>query len=166
MSNLRLALRMLFRTPALTTVAIVSLAVGIGANAAIFSLYNQMLLRPLPVAGPYGLVNLGAPGPKHGSQSSNNAGGSEYTFSYPMFRDLQKARTRFSGIAAHRQLETNLGYQGQTTAGNGMLVSGNYFGVLGLTSAAGRRSVPRTTARLAPTRSRSSATPTGGPALR
>jgi predicted permease len=97
-----------------------------------------MLLRPLPVADPYRLVNLGAPGPKHGSQSSNNAGGSEYTFSYPMFRDLEQAKTRFSGIAAHRQLEANLGYKGQTTSGLGMLVSGSYFGVLGLTPAAGR----------------------------
>ena len=138
MPNLRLALRMLFRTPALTGIAILSLAIGIGANAAIFSLYNQMLLRPLPVADPYGLVNLGAPGPKHGSQSSNNAGSSEYTFSYPMFRDLQKAKTRFSGIAAHRQLEANLAFQGQTSSGLGMLVSGSYFGVLGLTPAAGR----------------------------
>ena len=138
MSNLRLALRMLFRTPALTAIAILSLAIGIGANAAIFSLYNQMLMRPLPVADPDGLVNLGAPGPKHGSQSSNNAGSQEYTFSYPMFRDLEKAKTRFSGIAAHRQLETNLAFQGQTTAGLGMLVSGSYFGVLGLTPAAGR----------------------------
>jgi predicted permease len=138
MPNLRLALRMLFRTPALTAIAILSLAIGIGANAAIFSLYNQMLLRPLPVADPYALVNLGAPGPKHGSQSSNNAGSSDYTFSYPMYRDLEKARTRFSGIAAHRQIETSLSFQGQTTTGEGMLVSGSYFGVLGLTPAAGR----------------------------
>ena len=138
MTNLRLALRMLFRTPALTAIAILSLAIGIGANAAIFSLYNQMLMRPLPVADPYALVNLGAPGPKHGSQSSNNAGSQEYTFSYPMFRDLEKAKTRFSGIAAHRQLETSLSFEGQTTAGQGMLVSGSYFGVLGLTPAAGR----------------------------
>ena len=54
MPNLRLALRMLFRTPALTAIAILSLAIGIGANAAIFSLYNQMLLRPLPVRDPAG----------------------------------------------------------------------------------------------------------------
>ena len=138
MPNLRLALRMLFRTPALTTIAILSLAIGIGANAAIFSLYNQMLLRPLPVGDPYALVNLGAPGPKSGSQSSNNAGSQEYIFSYPMFRDLEKAKTRFSGIAAHRQLEVNVGFQGQTTIGPGMLVSGSYFGVLGVKPAAGR----------------------------
>jgi predicted permease len=138
MPNLRLALRVLFRTPALTSVAILSLAIGIGANAAIFSLYNQMLLRPLPVHDPAGLVNLGAPGPKHGSQSSNNAGSQEYTFSYPMFRDLEKAPTRFSGVAAHRQLDANLAFKGQTSSGLGMLVSGGYFGVLGLTPAAGR----------------------------
>jgi predicted permease len=138
MANLRLALRMLFRTPALTAIAVLSLAVGIGANAAIFSLYNQMLLRPLPVPEPHRLVNLGAPGPKQGSQSSNNAGSSEYTFSYPMFRDLEQAKTRFSGMAAHRQLDANLSFQGQTTSGVGMLVSGSYFGVLGLTPAAGR----------------------------
>ena len=93
-SNLRLAFRMLLRTPALTSIAILSLAIGIGANAAIFSLYNQMLLRPLPVRDPYQLVNLGAPGPKPGSQSSNQAGSSENVFSYPMFRDLEKAKTR------------------------------------------------------------------------
>jgi predicted permease len=138
MPNLRLALRMLFRTPALTAVAILSLAIGIGANAAIFSLYNQMLLRPLPVREAGRLVNLGAPGPKHGSQSSNNAGSSEYTFSYPMFRDLEKAKTRFSGIAAHRLLDANLQFSGQTSTGLGMFVSGGYFGVLGLTPAAGR----------------------------
>ena len=138
MPNLRLALRMLLRTPALTAIAVLSLAIGIGANAAIFSLYNQMLLRPLPVRDPYGLVNLGAPGPKPGSQSSNNAGSSEYTFSYPMFRDLEKAKTRFSGVAAHRTLQANVGYKGQTTTGPGMFVSGSYFGVLGLSPAAGR----------------------------
>ena len=138
MANLRLAFRMLVRTPALTLIAILSLAIGIGANAAIFSLYNQMLLRPLPVRDPYQLVNLGAPGPKPGSQSSNQAGSSENVFSYPMFRDLEKAKTRFSGIAAHRTLETNLGFKGQTLSGQGMLVSGSYFGVLGLTPAAGR----------------------------
>jgi predicted permease len=138
MTNLRLAVRMLFRTPAISLIAILSLAIGIGANTAIFSLYNQMLLRPLPVRDPHALVNLAAPGPKNGSQSSNQAGSAENTFSYLMFRDLEKAKGRFTGVAAHRLVDANLGFKGQTTAGQGMLVSGSYFDVLGLTPAAGR----------------------------
>ena len=66
MINGKLAFRTLFKSPFVTTVAIVSLALGIGANAAIFSLFDQMLLRPLPVAEPERLVNLGAPGPEAG----------------------------------------------------------------------------------------------------
>ena len=69
MLNLKFALRTLFKTPFVTIVAIVSLALGIGANAAIFSLFNQMLLRPLPVPAPDRLVNLAVPGPKPGGSS-------------------------------------------------------------------------------------------------
>src|SRR6266550_3920102 len=100
MVSLKLALRMLFKTPFVTIVAIVSLALGIGANAAIFSLFNQMLLRPLPVPQPDRLVNFGAPGPKQGSNSCSQAGDCDTVFSYPMFRDLEKAQTTFTGIAA------------------------------------------------------------------
>ena len=64
MANLKLALRRLLKTPFVSLVAIVSLALGIGANAAIFSLFDQMLLAPLPVSEPDRLVNLAAPGPK------------------------------------------------------------------------------------------------------
>jgi hypothetical protein len=71
MANVKFAVRTLFKTPLVTFVAIVSLALGIGANAAIFSLFNQMLLRPLPVPQPDRLVNLSAPAPKPGSQSCN-----------------------------------------------------------------------------------------------
>src|SRR6478735_12770316 len=102
MTNLKLAFRTLFRTPFVTIVAVLSLALGIGANSAIFSMFNQMLLRSLPVREPERLVNLGAPGPNPGSQSCTNAGGCDEVFSYPMFRDLEKANTGFSGIAAHR----------------------------------------------------------------
>ena len=63
MPNIRLALRALFKSPFVTLVAILSLALGIGANSAIFSLFDQMLLRPLPVPRPNELVNLKAPGP-------------------------------------------------------------------------------------------------------
>ena len=88
MTSLRFALRTLFRTPFVTAIAVLSLALGIGANTAIFSLFNQMLLRPLPVQSPGSLVNLAAPGPKPGSHSCGKAGGCDVVLSYPMFRDL------------------------------------------------------------------------------
>jgi predicted permease len=138
MNQLKLALRTLFKTPFVTLVAIVSLALGIGANSATFSLMYQMLLRALPVAEPEQLVNLSAPGPKPGSQSCNNAGDCDVVFSYPMFRDLEREQTVFTGIAAHRTFSANLAYRGQTLDGQGMLVSGSYFPVLGLQPAAGR----------------------------
>jgi len=102
MRHVKLAGRMLLKTPLVTAVAVVSLALGIGANAAIYSLFDQMLLRPLPVPEPTRLVNLGAPGPKPGSTQCSQAGDCEQVFSYPMFRDLERAQTVFTGIAAHK----------------------------------------------------------------
>src|SRR3954469_13167108 len=142
MPNLKFALRTLFKTPFVTIVAIVSLALGIGANAAIFSLFNQALLKPLPVPEPARLVNLAAPGPKPGSTSCNQAGDCETVFSYPMFRDLEKVQTPFTGIAAHVNFGANLSARGQTQNGQGLLVSGGYFPVLGLTPALGRLLTP------------------------
>ena len=127
--NLKFALRMLFKTPFVTLVAIVSLALGIGANSAIFSIFNQMLLRALPVQEPERLVNLSAPGPKPGSQSCNQAGDCDEVFSYPMFRDLQRSRRSSPGIAAHRLFGANLCRPGQTLNGEGLLVSGSYFSI-------------------------------------
>ena len=136
--NLKLAFRRLLKTPFVSLVAIVSLALGIGANAAIFSLFDQTLLRPLPVVRPAELVNLSAPGPKPGSKSCGQAGDCESVFSYPMFRDLERLQTVFTGIAAHVGFGANLAYRGQTTNAQGMLVSGSYFPVLGLQPALGR----------------------------
>ena len=138
MSKLRFAFRTLMKTPLVTAVAIASLALGIGANVAIFSIFNQMILRPMPVADPYELVNLAAPGPKPGSNSCNNAGNCEVVFSYAMFRDLGRDQTVFTGIASHRVFGANLAYRGQTASSQGMLVSGSYFSVLGLNPAVGR----------------------------
>src|SRR5438034_4873614 len=138
MGNLKLAFRMLFKTPFVTIVAIVSLALGIGANAAIFSLFDQLLLRNLPVQEPGQLVNLSAPGPKPGGTSCNMAGSCDEVFSYPMFRDLEKIQTVFTGIAAHRTFGANLSYAKQTINGEGMMVSGSYFPVLGLRPVIGR----------------------------
>jgi predicted permease len=142
MPNLRLALRTLFKSPFITLVAILSLSLGIGANSAIFSLFDQMLLRPLPVPRPGELVNLKTPGPKPGSNSCSQAGGCDEIFSYPMFRDLEKAQTSFTGIAAHRNFGGSVGYQGTSLSADGLLVSGSYFPVLGLTPALGRLFTP------------------------
>ena len=138
MTNLKLALRTLFRTPFVTAVAILSLALGIGANAAIFSIFNQMLLSNLPVQQPEALVNLSSPGPKQGSTSCNNAGSCDDVFSYPMFRDIQKMQTVFTDVAAHVSFGANLSFDNQTISGEGMLVSGSYFPVLGVQPHIGR----------------------------
>jgi predicted permease len=138
MLNLKFALRTLFKTPFVTIVAIVSLALGIGANAAIFSLFDQLLLKPLTVPAPDRLVNFTAPGPKPGSTSCNQAGDCEAVFSYPMFRDLERVQTVFTGIAAHVTFGANLAARGQTESAEGLLVSGSYFPVLGITPAIGR----------------------------
>jgi putative ABC transport system permease protein len=139
MSNLRLAVRNLVKTPFVTSVAILSVALGIGANSAIFSLFNQILLRPLPVPEPARLVNLVSPGPRSGSTSCGGAGSCDQVFSYPMFRDLERVQTVFTGIAAHNAAGVSLSWQGQSDGGGeGMLVSGSYFSVLGVQPALGR----------------------------
>jgi predicted permease len=90
------------------------------------------------VQAPEELVNLEAPGPKSGSTSCNNAGGCDEIFSYPMFRDLEKQQTVFTGLAAHRLFGANFAYEGETRSGSGALVSGSYFPVLGVRPAIGR----------------------------
>jgi predicted permease len=142
MPNFRLAFRTLLKAPFLTAIAVASLALGIGANAAIFSLFHELLLQPLPVPTPDALVNLAAPGPKPGSTSCGRAGDCDVVFSYPMFRDLERQQTVFSGIAAHVLSQCNLAYDGQTTAEDMMYVSGSYFPTLGLAPAAGRLLAP------------------------
>jgi putative ABC transport system permease protein len=139
MRNLKLALRTLSRTPFVTVVAVLSLALGIGANAAIYSLFDEMLLRPLPVTHPEQLVNFKAPGPQNGSNSCNMAGNCDEVLSYPMFRDLERANTAFSGIAGHFLFGVNVAMPGQTAInGRGVFVSGSYFPLLGVRAALGR----------------------------
>ena len=138
MVSLELAVRVLARTPVVTAVAVASLALGIGANAAIYSLFHQAIFRSLPVAEPTRLVNLEAPGPKPGSDSCNQAGGCDEVFSYPMFRDLQREQTVLTDLAAHRAFGLSLAYAGQTFSGQGTFVSGGYFPTLGLQPRRGR----------------------------
>ena len=142
MRNVKLAFRTLAKTPFVTTVAVLSLALGIGANAGIYSIFEQLLREPLPVPHPEQLVNLGDPGPNPGMQSCGQAGGCDVVFSYPMLRDLQKANTGFSGIAGHVLFGANVAYGDQTMNTQGLEVSGSYFPVLQLTPAAGRLFTP------------------------
>jgi predicted permease len=143
MTNLKLAFRTLLKTPFVTLVAVASLALGIGSNAAIFSLFDQLLLRPIPGARDQGqLVNLGAPGPNPGSQSCGQAGGCDVVFSYPMFRDLEKSPAGFTAIAAHRNFAANVAYKNQTLNTEGLFVSGSYFPMLGVTPSVGRLLTP------------------------
>ncbi|MES2123332.1 MAG: ABC transporter permease [Gemmatimonadota bacterium] len=138
MGNIKLALRLLLKTPFVTMVAVVSLALGIGANAAIFSMIDQMLLRPLPVVEPSQLVNFSSPGPNPGSQSCSQIGECDEVYSWEMFRDLQREQRVFTDIAAHVNFGANFSANGQTVSGDGLMVSGSYFPVLGLVPAVGR----------------------------
>ena len=138
MRSLRFAVRTLFRTPFVTAIAIVSLGLGIGATAGIFSVFHQVLLQSLAVPDPSELVNLSAPGPKPGFGSCGRAGDCEAVFSYAMFRDLQRTQSVFTGIAAHVGFGANLASGAQTSSSEGLLVSGSYFPVLELQPALGR----------------------------
>jgi predicted permease len=136
MSNLRIVLRSLARTPVFATVAILSLALGIGVNTAIFSLLDQLLLRTLPVERPQELVFLYSDGPWQGSYSSDEGGGP--SFSYPLFRELQKVQTPFAGLAGARNDSVSLAVNNQASHGSARMVSGNYFDLLGVRPAIGR----------------------------
>ncbi|MEM9595334.1 MAG: ABC transporter permease [Acidobacteriota bacterium] len=138
MADLPVAVRSLLKTPMVTAVAVLSLALGIGANAAIFSLFERVLVRPLPVPEPHQLVTLQSPGPKSGSMSTTLTGGDTEIFSYPMFLDLERADEAQISVAGHRPFGGHLSYGGETTEGAGYLVSGGYFDVLGLRPAVGR----------------------------
>ncbi|HVZ48960.1 MAG TPA: ABC transporter permease [Gemmatimonadaceae bacterium] len=139
MQTLKVAFRTLRKSPFVTTIAVVSLALGIGANAAMYSSFYQMLLQPIPVVpNTQELVKLGAPGPKPGSQSCNDAGGCDVVFSYPMFRDLEKAQTPFTALAAHNSFFGNYSFENKVESGTGLYVSGSYFPVLQLRPALGR----------------------------
>lgn len=139
MHALKLAVRSLLRTPFVTGIAVLSLALGIGANAAIYSLMDAMLLRSLPVNQPDRLVNIEVPGPNPGSQSCGQAGGCDEVLSYPMLRDLEAFESpSVAGVAGHVPFGANLAYDGRTTNGQAAQVTGSYFPLLGVRPALGR----------------------------
>lgn len=142
MRDIRLAFRMLLKTPFVSMVAVLSLALGIGANAAIYSLFDQILLRPLPVAAPQELVNISNPGPIQGSDSCNQSGSCEVIFSYPMVRDIEREQKVLAGFAGFRIFNVSLAIGDEPTTGQGMWVTGGYFPTLGVKPALGRLLTP------------------------
>ena len=137
LQDIRYGLRMLVKNPGFSIVAVLTLALGIGANTAIFSLTDQVLLRLLPVQHPEQLVVLRSPGQNPGriwSDSNDDT----VTFSYPMYKDLRDRNQAFTGLLARFPTAVSLSGQGATELVNAELVSGNYFEVLGVQPALGR----------------------------
>jgi predicted permease len=143
--DVRYGLRMLGKNPGFSAVAVLTLALGIGANSGIFSVLRQVLLQRLPVPHPEELVLVYAPGVRGGHVSSDEVDGSE-SFSYPMYADLRDQNKVFAGLAAKADFPVSLAVQGQTERASGELVSGNYFDTLGVHAAIGRLLSPADTA--------------------
>ena len=138
--DLRYALRQLRRSPGFATVAILTIALGIGANTAIFSLLDQALLRRLPVREPRRLALLRYSGEDSGHSSGR--GDNHLYFSYPMYRDLRDHNSVFSGLIATSWARVAVQWHNQPELADAALVSGNYFDVLGVQAALGRLIVP------------------------
>jgi len=135
--DIRYALRQLRRSPGFTLTVILTLALGIGANAAVFTLFDQVLLRMLPVENPRQLVRFEWTGTFSGSMSSFGGDTSNY-FSYPMYKDLRDRNQVFSGMLAADRIGLGVSWHNQAESKDAEIVSGNYFQVLGLRPAAGR----------------------------
>ncbi len=132
LQDLRYALRTLRKSPFFASVAVLSLALGIGANTAIFTLINQLILQMLPVKHPEELVLLTARGNHYGNNTGGNA------ISYPMYQDFRDKNRVFSAMFCRYGMTMSLSSEGRTEIVAGELVSGNYFPVLGVGAALGR----------------------------
>jgi predicted permease len=131
-SDLQLAVRGLRRNPLFATVAILSLALGIGANTAIFTLIDQILLRQLPVKAPEQLVMLYQQGPHNGSNMGSRM------HSYPIYQDYQQKAEPLAEVACRRLAAASISVDNQTERVQAELVSGNFFTMLGVQPAVGR----------------------------
>ena len=132
LQDLSYAIRNLRRSPLFTVVALFSLALGIGANSAVFTIADQVLLRFIPVNHARQLVSFTSPGPQSGTIWGENR------FSYPMYRDFRDHNTVFDGVAARFPTALNLTYNNRSERIQAELVSGTWFDTLGLTTALGR----------------------------
>lgn len=130
--DLRYALRGIRRAPLFTSVAMLSLALGIGANTAIFTLMDQLMLRKLPIRDPQQLVMV----VQHGAHNGSNMGARMN--SYPVYQDFQQKAQPFSEVICRRLGEASVSIDGHTERVDAEMVSGNYFSMLGVKAAAGR----------------------------
>jgi predicted permease len=135
--------RALRRSPVFTSAAVLSLALGIGANTAIFSLLDQVVLRSLPVADPERLVALHGDYSGPGEHSSSWTTNSESVFPYPLYRDLRDRVPAFAGILACATAPVRITWQGSTQAAQAELTTGNYFTTLGVPAILGRTIAPQ-----------------------
>jgi len=134
--DLRLAIRGLRRSPLFAIVATLSLALGIGANTAIFTLMDQILLRTLPAKDPDRLVMLYQQGAHNGSNMGTRM------HSYPVYQDLQRRAEPLAEVICRRLAPASVSIDNQTERVNAELVSGNYFSVLGVDAMLGRALTP------------------------
>lgn len=152
LKDLRHAVRVLLRAKGWTVVVLVSLAVGIGANTALFSAVNGLLIKTIPVADPDGLVRLRWTGDNDASRNNSAYGYAGTTadgqrvsasFSYPMFEAMRDGNGTLEGLAAATPTQDlNLVIDGQAEIGSGFTATGNYFGLLGIGARVGRALSP------------------------
>src|SRR5579871_2163905 len=135
-ADLRYALRTLGKSPVFSAVAVLSLALGIGANTAVFTMLDHVLLHQLPVAKPGALVQFTEAGLYYGSNTGLNA------LSYPIYEDFRDRNQVFSGILCRYQLPLSVSFAGNNERTMGELVSGSYFQLLGIQPALGRLFTP------------------------
>jgi predicted permease len=128
--DLRYGIRMLLGRPASTAVAVLTLALGVGANTAIFTLLDKTLIQPLPVDSPHQLVTV------------VGATGESRVLSYPLYVDLRDRNDVLSGLVAYHQRPVSLSDGASAERVTGLVVSGNYFAVLGVRPALGRFFLP------------------------
>jgi putative ABC transport system permease protein len=137
LQDVRYALRQLRKSPGFTLTVVLTLALGIGANTAIFTLVDQALLRMLPVQNPKELVRFHWEGAFRGSMSSFGGDSGNY-FSYPMYKDLRDKNQVFQGVLAADRTSVGISWQNEAESKDAEVVSGNYFQVLGLKPTLGR----------------------------
>src|SRR5919205_1990635 len=130
--DIRYSLRSLGKSPVFLAVAVLSLALGIGANTAIFTLINQLILQPLPVKDPHQLVMLAGRGNHYGGNNGADR------LSYPMYQEIRDKNQVFSGMFCTYPSTVSATFQGSTELIGADFVSGNFFPVLGVGAAAGR----------------------------